>query len=104
MLTAQKAAETLNRCLKNDPAVISTLFQLRRTCSKAIADDPYVIVGAIGEGEQQRFILGLLGLLNGMLVEAGSPDVVGIKIDDEHNQNILGFIVHPKDPSHGTNV
>ena len=89
MLTAQKMAELLNEALKTDPAVISQLFSLSRVCSKKLADHPHIVVSS--SSRDDMFYVRLLGLLNGMLSYSGSKDVLVAMLDNDKDQNVIGF-------------
>lgn len=90
-MTAQNVADILNDALKLDPAVLNTLFHIRRVCGKSIADHPHIQVW--GPTENGPFWLSFLGLLNGMLRAGGSEEIIVMSMDDDKNMNIVGFTV-----------
>ena len=93
---AARFAETLNRVRAADPAVMNDLFHVRRECNQSVGDDPFVMVRGYSDGSR-RPTLGFLGLLNGMLLEAGSPDLITVvQEDDPRNDNVLGFEARPR--------
>lgn len=108
MLTSQKIADVLNEALKLDPAAVNSLFCVRRSCGRALLDHPHILVNVAGEPPGQRFAVGFLGLLNGMLSAAGSNDRIYMAFDEALNDpklpvqgipnyNILHFGVKPED-------
>lgn len=91
-MTAQDMAKTLNDALAVDPACISTMFNIRRTCNQQLTDHPHIqVLGETGKPGVIRFI----GLLNGMLLDSGSTDVLVMTIDDAAQGNVIGFSVVP---------
>lgn len=67
-MDAKQCAEFLNQAMDLDPDCLESFFKVRIPCNTAIAEHPTIQVGDVG----LRFI----GLLNGMLLSSGSPDVV----------------------------
>ncbi len=92
MLNAQTIVELLEDALKTDPAVISTLFGIRRSCNQSLADHPYIQV-AESPTNKGTYYVGFVGLINGMLGSVGSEELVAIVYDDKDNQNVIGFKV-----------
>jgi hypothetical protein len=91
MVNAQNIVDLLNDAYKIDPAAISSLFQVRRVCNKTLGDHPHVeVFGATAEGP---FMVTLIGLINGVLRSVGSEQGVIMILDDNKQQNVLGFQV-----------
>lgn len=83
----------LNRAFAADPAAIHALICNWVSCNQALADDSTVIV----EGNRvvpDVLTVGALGLVNGVLAEAGLP-MVAPKFSDEPDADgrraLLGF-------------
>lgn len=93
-VSAFQMAELLNEVRLLDPAVIETLFTIRRQCNKQLADHPTVICSTV-EGESTYWI-GFLGLLNGMLARIGADPLLLVRIVDDQTNAILGFDVRPQ--------
>lgn len=93
MLNAQSMSLFLNSAYQSDPAAISSLFGVRRICNKELSEHPYVQV--FGKTADGPFWVSLIGLINGMLQQEGSADVVAVIYDDDTQQNVLGFKVIP---------
>lgn len=91
-MTAQSIADTLNRAMSLDPACINSLFEIRRICNKSLADHPTIQVGTGKEGDA---FLRFVGLLNGMLLDSGSTDVVTEMYEDGDSRNIVRFSTIP---------
>jgi hypothetical protein len=80
----------LNSLLKIDRKAISKVFIDGRTeCNEELADHPFVQVGSYVEGE---YIVGALGLLNGLFV---GEESIGMTYDNE-TRMILNFSVQQK--------
>lgn len=85
-VTSAQAAAFFEEVRKLDPAVIDTMFNIRRQCNQAVLDHPTIPV-VTGASNWVTF----LGLLNGMLVAAGQRDRVCKIVDDRDQQNIMQF-------------
>jgi hypothetical protein len=101
-LTAAKAAEVLNEALACDANAINELFWTKVRCNQALTDHPTIIVhtrvvalSCFGP-HITGTVVGPLGLLNGLLVSAGSDEVVAAEIDGDSRQ-IVKFSVRKKD-------
>ena len=64
-----RAIEVLNRVHQADPTVLPALIEYRVPCNDAVADDPTVQVRG---GYDSPVTVGLLGIINGLFVWAGS--------------------------------
>jgi hypothetical protein len=84
----QAAIDTLNSAFRADPAAVQTMFQLRRPCNRALADHPNILVAATGEGESEKFSIGLLGIING-IIAAAAGECMAVQVDEQGN--ILRF-------------
>jgi hypothetical protein len=94
MVNAQQAVDLLNDALKTDPAAMTLLFSVRRSCNKSLADHPHITVnGPQNHLVEGPFTVAFIGILNGMFNSVGSEDLVAIVYDDSDNQNIIGFKV-----------
>jgi hypothetical protein len=87
-VTARTASDLLNSAYQCDPAAINNLAVVRRQCSQALSDHPYVVANKDKDG---KFWVSFLGLLNGMLLSTGSPELVASTNDDQGN--VVGFTV-----------
>lgn len=94
MVTAETMAATLNEALRVDPACISDLNAIKRTCGKALADHPTIQVEMVPGRDDMAWIR-FIDLLNGMLLDAGSKDVLVAVQDDASNQNLMRYDVKP---------
>lgn len=93
MLNAQSIALLLSSAYQADPAAISSIFGVRRICNKELSEHPYVQV--FGKTADGPFWVSFIGIINGMLQQEGSTDVVAVIYDDDTQQNVLGFQVIP---------
>ncbi len=63
-MTPQQTVDYLNELLAIDPAAITSLVELRVTIDKKIEDHPTAVPA---EGPHGSYMLGLLGVINGMV-------------------------------------
>lgn len=100
MITAQHFADTLNGMMEVDPTATHAPIINRIPCNKALADHPYVIVDQLGHPD--RTVVGIVGVINGILTEAGSTEVLAYQFDDAEDGNgttrnaLKGFRVVPR--------
>lgn len=87
------AVRVLNRAWAADQAAIHALVCNHVPCNQALADDPTIVVDP-NHFMPGRATLGAIGLLNGVLAEAGMP-LVALKWSDERDAEgratLLGF-------------
>jgi hypothetical protein len=80
---ADRTITFLNELLQADPKVVSDLIETRFPCNEALANHPSVQVQA-REGGEPGFVVGLLGILNGLV---GADDdgwgLICVVIDDK---------------------
>jgi hypothetical protein len=89
-MNAKQIVDSLNRFYKLDPHNIQTLLCIRLPTNQAIVDDPYFIA------EENRvlpgnFNIGWLGILNGILSEHNSNQLVAMSFHEE-TRKFLGFV------------
>jgi hypothetical protein len=87
VINAKFIADMLNRAFKADPNAIHTLFCNRVPINFELTNDPYIIVDPSYVIDDQ-FCLSILGVINGMLYEAGSTELVHMIFE---NNKLLGF-------------
>jgi hypothetical protein len=87
-MTAEQMSTFLNGMNKLDPQCVADLFLKRANCNQAIADHPLIQVRA--ETPMSQPTVGLLGILNAMLLEQGSKDVVAMMVDGDVTK-VIGF-------------
>lgn len=86
-ITAKDVVDLLNELFALDPKAISALFCARFACNKTIAEHPTVIV----KNEADGCSLGMLGIINGLLLErVGGPGPVG-RMLKEGSEETTGF-------------
>lgn len=74
------AIEFINELIETDREAITALWQNRVPCNQALADHPTVQVGE----ENGRFVVGLLGILNGLFgVDETGTGFIHFFIDSE---------------------
>lgn len=61
-ITPEEVVDFLNDLLMTDHSAISSLFSLRISCNKALANHSTVQVGVLSK---DYFIVGMIGILNG---------------------------------------
>lgn len=77
----QKAIDSLNEALKNDPDALNALIAFRVPCNSQLNNHPTVQTGDKG--------VGILGILNGAL-EPITGERIAALYDDEF-QRVIGF-------------
>lgn len=87
-MKSQQVVDLLNSAYRADPAAINMLFSLRRPCNRDLADHPHVQVATSGETGDEKFSVGLIGIICGMLGSVGQQ-LVAMQTDDQNN--VLGF-------------
>ena len=65
-VTVDHAIEVLNRIHKADPTVMPALVDYRVECNEQVADDPTVQVRSYPGAPGPPYMVGLLGVLNGI--------------------------------------
>lgn len=88
-ITAQSICNTLNRLFEKDPAIAHYLVCNRVPVGEDIVNDEYIYVDR-NLVIPERYSLGILGLLNGILLENNHKDRIAAKFDKE-TQQFLGF-------------
>jgi hypothetical protein len=83
-----KVIDSLNAALKADPAAIQALVANRVPCNRALADHPTV---QVGEPAPDIFMVGALGLINGV-VEPLTGDRVAVALSDDGDGRIVAFV------------
>ncbi len=86
---AQQFVDVLNRAFESDPSAIHALMCNRVPCNGTLAGDPTIQVG-IAPVEGPNYIVGTLGLINGLL---GLDHVVAMKWDNDNGGKFMGFCV-----------
>ncbi len=93
-MDANKALEVMNRAFSLSPAAINSLVSNRVPCDGLLTTDKSVICGISDISGKIEFpTVGLLGILNGILLECGSKEVIAAIYDmAPGNRNVLkGF-------------
>jgi hypothetical protein len=89
----ESVIDTLNRIHAADPTVLPALINHRVECNEAVADDPSVQVTVVpavqpGSGSEPKdgtFMVGFLGILNGICgVDARTVGYIAALYDDDH--------------------
>lgn len=91
----QHTLDILNKALAYDPAAISKLvhFRVKLNDDLLAADDLPLVCNTEGE-------MGLLGVLNGVLNDAGARIAAVVNISDPDDCTIQRFVaIHPTDPT-----
>jgi hypothetical protein len=92
------AIAVLNQIHQADPTVMPALIEHRVPCNRELGDHPTVQVGLIDGDDKndQRYEVGLLGILNGIFgVRPGHRGgYIGANYDetDESDKRLLGFV------------
>jgi hypothetical protein len=88
-----KVIDSLNEAFESDPMAMTLLMRNKVECNEAFADHPTIQV-AVEELDEEKFMVGALGLVNGVLTSAGLPRVA-IRLSDDPDENgnckLLGF-------------
>jgi hypothetical protein len=85
---AQRIVDFLNELRELDPKLVNSLFRFRPECNKAVADHPTIQVC----GNQHRWRVGLLGLLNGLCgVDANGCGPIWALVPDKDEHSIIRF-------------
>lgn len=66
-ITLTTVIDLLNEALVLDQGAITALFECRVQCGPELADHPTIQVGLLGDDNERRHQVGLLGILNGLL-------------------------------------
>lgn len=90
-ITAQSICTTLNRLFEKDPAIAHYLLCNRIPVGLDIANDEYIFVDR-NLVIPERYNLGILGILNGILAENQHQDRIAAKFDKE-TRTFLGFCI-----------
>lgn len=86
MLTSEKVIEILSEAIVLDKEAVNRLFSYRTECNDSLANHPTI---AVSEDSK----VGLIGLLNGVLVDSGEPRIAIVSDNDV----IVGFDIYPLD-------
>lgn len=70
--------ETMTRAFQNDPNAIHSLMCNQVPCNQKMADDKTIVVEDYSKAlmEDNAFRIGLLGIINGILEDAGSDELL----------------------------
>src|SRR5687767_9721629 len=89
--------KVLQRAFEADPSALHCLIVNRVPCNQKLADDPSVVVEGDRVLEGLNPQVGMLGILNGILSEAGSDELLTAKFDKSNAPiRLLGFELRPK--------
>ncbi len=95
-----RPVDTLNRAFAADPEAIHAILCNRVPCNRALAEDPTIVVGE-SVVAPDAFNVGVVGILNGILVDMGLPLVASQwsdETDAEGRRRLIGFCEVPKQP------
>lgn len=92
-LQVERVVECLETALAADRGAVSALLAHRVPCNDALAGHPTVQVGL--DADEMEYVVGCLGLLNGVLSSLGLP-LVAARYDarDGVARELLGFRVY----------
>lgn len=94
------AISALNNAFKSDPKAIWTLFNAYTTCNEELANHPTVQVLAQEVEGKERFTVGTLGIINGV-IEAALGHRICIMTsepNDNGQRELLGFDIYKPEP------
>ncbi len=80
--------DLLNSMMDADATATHSLLINRVPCNDAMVDHPTVVCSEMGEGSQ-RYVVGLLGVLNGLLPESCR---IAYELDGEADGRLLRFV------------
>lgn len=91
--------EAMNNAFKADPSAFYALLCNRVPCNKDLAEDPFMVVERSVVLEGERFNVGALGIINGVLEANGLPAVAAMwEKGEEGSPNKLdGFCEYQPD-------
>lgn len=90
--------KVLQRAFEADPSAMHCLAFNRVPCNAALADDPTVVVESDRVLPDLHPQVGLMGILNGILDEAGSDQFLEAKFDKAASPiRLLGFELRNKE-------
>lgn len=96
-IDAKEIVDFLNDTFDADQVALLGLISHRVPCNDTLRDHPFVVCGRSDAGGSD---VGIVGVLNGLLASAGSPDVIGYQCDD-HERPIGRFCTTPFAPYDG---
>lgn len=102
IVTLEAVITRLNEALAADRAAVEALLRHRVVCNAALAQHEAIPV--VNEGSQDRpvYVLGMMGLLNGVFgCNADGVGYIAAEID-EFSHHIVRFIVAPSPPQEDT--
>lgn len=82
----RNAVDVLNRIHSKDPSVLPALITYRVPCNEELAADETVQVGQLNAGEEAKWEVGFLGILNGIFgINDKGRGYIYAHFDDEKN-------------------
>jgi len=87
MVTVDEAVSALNTMLEADPEAMTKLVHRRVPCNERLADHPTCQVGG---GEDGPWVVGLLGILNGIFGRENGAGHIAALIDPDVLTQRLG--------------
>jgi hypothetical protein len=89
-VTLDRAVELLNEALKLDHDTIEALVEYRVGCNKDLAEHPTIQVG-LDATKKSGFIVGMLGILNGLFGASSQGGGIRAIYDDKAKTKLLRF-------------
>ena len=94
---------TLQSAFDADPSAMRSLVVNRVPCNQELADHPSIVVSDVPIPGPPRFEVGLIGVIVGLMCDAGCRRVVGWKFDKPAEDSpdlakFLGFALVERNP------
>ncbi|MHC5544538.1 hypothetical protein ACYOEI_40425 [Singulisphaera rosea] len=90
MPTIEDAVRVLNEAYERDPEAVARLVTSRVSCNEHLADHPLILSG---KDEDQRSVVGMIGLLNGIFGDAKQAVGASYEFDGDGSLTLVGFCV-----------
>jgi hypothetical protein len=90
MRLARETVDFLNEPLRMDHILVEALVNYRLPCQPAVAEHPTVQVDEVTWAAQPCYVVGMLGVINGLIGVRDGVGYIVVMYDDETNR-IEGF-------------
>jgi hypothetical protein len=92
------ALRVLNEAHSSDPAAMHSMVNQRVPCNELLADHPTIQVGTNRLGDTDKFDVGMVGIINGIL-EAATGKRLAVAISDDGEGCVVGFVPYTPNAS-----